>query len=83
MTRAKWKGPAIDNKPLNNEIVSKIYIKIIGRNTEILPVFLGKTFKVHNGKIFSQIKITEELIGYKFGEFFPTRKKFSYKKKKK
>lgn len=58
-------------------------IENYSRNTSILPQFTNKTVKIHNGKIFVKLKITNDMIGYKFGEFSPTRKKFSYKKLKK
>lgn len=38
--------------------------------------------QVYNGKTFITIKIVDEMVGYKVGEFVLTRKQFSYKKKK-
>lgn len=88
MSRAKWKNPFINIKLLshlkniesvekkNNEIFTK------SRNSIIIPQFVGKIFNIYNGKIFSKLQISEEMIGHKLGEFSPTRKKFSYKKKK-
>jgi len=51
------------------------------RNSIILPKFVGITFKIYNGKIFSNLTISDEMIGHKFGEFVPTKKKNSFKKK--
>lgn len=48
-----------------------------------MPKFVGITLQVYNGKTFTTIKIIEEMINYKLGEFINTRKQFSYKKKKK
>jgi len=73
MARAKWKGPYIDIES-NNSIVS--------RNSKIIPKFLGLTFKVHNGKSYQEITVTEDMLDHKFGEFSFTRKKFSFKKDK-
>jgi small subunit ribosomal protein S19 len=28
---------------------------------------------VHNGKIFNQVFVTEDMVGHKLGEFAPTR----------
>jgi small subunit ribosomal protein S19 len=53
------------------------------RRSIIVPEFLGQNFHVHNGKGFIKIKkISENMIGHKFGEFAPTRKKGAHKKKK-
>lgn len=87
MGRAKWKGPYIDNKLLNDfnklDLFSKISINVSSRSSEIVPNFIGKNFKIYNGKHFSNLKITEEMIGHKFGEFSSTRRKFTFKRKKK
>lgn len=34
---------------------------------------IGLTFNVHNGKSFIPVYVTENHIGYKLGEFAPTR----------
>ena len=53
------------------------------RNMKIYPKFLGKTVLVHNGKLYLKLKIKKEMIGFKFGEFIPTKKTFLFKKTKK
>jgi len=35
---------------------------------------IGYTFAVHNGKDFIQVRILEEMVGHKLGEFSPTTK---------
>ncbi len=86
MSRAKWKGPFITNDLLlmckKAKFLKKyeIYTKL--RNSTIIPFLVDLTINVYNGKNFSKIKITEKMIGHKLGEFAPTRKKFSFKKKK-
>nr|YP_001315122.1 ribosomal protein S19 [Chlorokybus atmophyticus]ABO15119.1 ribosomal protein S19 [Chlorokybus atmophyticus] len=55
--------------------------KIWSRRSTILPDFVGQSFEVHNGKLFIPVRITEEMIGHKFGEFASTRKKPVHKKK--
>ena len=80
MSRSKWKGPFVSNNLLSKTIKNKKEIITKSRNSTILPSFLGKSFKIYNGKIFHKILITEKMIGYKLGEFSPTRKKFFYKK---
>lgn len=87
MSRAKWKGPYV-SKNLIEKFKSKKNqrnkkeIQIMFRDSTILPNFVNHIFQVHNGKNFSKLVIKEEMIGKKFGEFSPTRKTFSFKKKK-
>jgi small subunit ribosomal protein S19 len=87
MNRVKWKGPYINNKLLkkieNTISSSKNVIKTTSKNSIIVPKFVGLTFQIYNGKTFITIKIIEEMINHKFGEFINTRKQFSYKKKNK
>lgn len=84
MSRANWKGPFIDSKYFN-EINSAKKNKnvIISRNSEIVPNFIGLTFNVYNGKLYSEITVNESMVGHKFGEFSFTRAKFVFKKKDK
>ncbi len=35
---------------------------------------VGFTFAVHNGKDFLQVRVVENMVGHKLGEFSPTRK---------
>jgi len=87
MSRATWKGPYLEKsliklaKKIKTEM--KFENSITSRKTVIIPFFIGKTFSIHNGKVFMKIKVTDEMLGHKFGEFSPTRKQFTYKKKKK
>ena len=39
----------------------------------ILPEFVGTNIAVHNGSKFIPVFITEDMVGYKLGEFAPTR----------
>jgi len=54
-----------------------IYTK--ARACTILPNHIGVEFQVHNGKDYIPVKVTEDMVGYKLGEFAATRKKFSYR----
>lgn len=87
MNRVKWKGPYINSKLLkkieNAISSSKNVIKTTSKNSIIVPSFIGLTFQIYNGKTFITVKIIEEMINHKFGEFINTRKQFSYKKKNK
>jgi small subunit ribosomal protein S19 len=83
MSRSKWKGPYINSANLKGvSTIKKQYLYVISRNSEILPKFLGLTFKVHNGKTYSEVSVNDTMIGHKFGEFVFTRSEFVFKKKK-
>jgi small subunit ribosomal protein S19 len=84
MSRSNWKGPYVNSEHLKNvELLKKKHAVLeISRDSEIIPEFLSLTFKIHNGKSYTEIDVIEEMIGHKFGEFSPTRAKFSFKKKK-
>jgi len=82
--RSLWKGPFICNNIIfdlkNNNSLNTV--KTTSRSTTVLPFLIGKTVKLHNGKFYISIKVTEEMIGHKLGEFVPTRLRHVYKKKK-
>jgi small subunit ribosomal protein S19 len=86
MSRVKWKGPYVKKNLLKNvKNLTSIYkngIKTNYKSSVILPKFIGLTIQVYNGKTFVAVKIVDEMVGYKLGEFVLTRKQFSYKKKK-
>ena len=50
-------------------------IKIWSRQSTILPHLIGKTVHIHNGIRFMPVRIVQEMVGHKFGEFSLTRKK--------
>ena len=83
MSRAKWKGPFVSDDLLQEFCTTKSEIYTSVRKSVIVPQFVGLIINVHNGKGFSKLKITEAMVGHKLGEFSPTRKRFSFKKKKK
>ena len=78
MARSLKKGPFIDDHLLKkvqkaNETGDKKPIKTWSRRSTILPEMIGLTFQVHNGRTFVPVYITENHVGYKLGEFAPTR----------
>lgn len=73
MTRSLWKGYFSEVAPNSSKIWS--------RRSMITPPFLFKNLLIYNGKNFITLKVTEEMIGHKFGEFANTRKKPKHKKK--
>lgn len=78
MSRSVWKGPFVDHflfKKVQKLSLAKQknIIKIWCRRSVILPLFVGYTFAVHNGKKFVNLRITEDMVGLKFGAFVNTR----------
>ena len=79
MARSLKKGPFADEHLMKkveaaNASTKKEVIKTWSRRSTIFPDFIGLTFAVHNGKEFVPVYITEDMVGYKLGEFVPTRK---------
>lgn len=76
MSRSSKKGPYVDPKILKK--VAKLDpgepIKTWARDSEISPEMVGRVFSVYNGKEFIEVKINEDMIGHRLGEFAPTRK---------
>jgi small subunit ribosomal protein S19 len=78
MPRSLKKGPFIDEHLLRkvlaqNEANTKNVIKTWSRRSMILPVMLGHTIAVHDGRKHVPVFITESMVGHKLGEFAPTR----------
>lgn len=78
MSRSIKKGPFIDTflaKKVEKARANKENkpIKTWSRRSTILPDMIGFTFNVHNGRAFVPVYITENHVGYKLGEFAPTR----------
>ena len=76
MTRSLKKGPYVDPRVLKK--LEKVkpgegVIKTWARNCTIIPAMVGYKFGVHNGKNHIEVLITEDMVGYKLGEFSPTR----------
>lgn len=78
MPRSLKKGPFIDEH-LQKKITKaqdqgdRQVIKTWSRRSTITPEMVGMTIAVHNGKKFIPVFITENMVGYKLGEFSPTR----------
>jgi small subunit ribosomal protein S19 len=78
MTRSLKKGPFIADHLLKK--VSKLrpgdktVVKTWSRASQITPAMVGFTFAVHNGKDFIQVRVVENMVGHRLGEFAPTRK---------
>jgi small subunit ribosomal protein S19 len=78
MSRSSKKGPWVDPK-LVKKIAGKkpadaASIKTWSRASEISPEMVGFAFAVHNGKDFIEVRVSEDMVGHRLGEFSPTRK---------
>lgn len=60
---------------------TEMLIKVNSRRSTILKPFVGKEVWIYNGQSYIKRKITETMVGHKFGEFAYTRKRYVYKKK--
>jgi small subunit ribosomal protein S19 len=78
MSRSLKKGPFVDPKLMKKVLNTKsglgIVIKTWSRASEIAPEFVGQVFGVHNGRTHVEVRVTEEMVGHRLGEFSPTRK---------
>jgi len=78
MSRSLKKGPYVDERIYRrveqmNEQGKREPIKTWARASTIVPEFVGHTFQVHNGRIFNEVFVTEDMVGHKLGEFSITR----------
>lgn len=53
-------------------------IKTQKRDIVIVPKLVGMTIAIHSGKEYFPVKITEEMLGHRLGEFAVTRKKVQH-----
>lgn len=78
MPRSLKKGPYVDKNLLEKMKKTKPQrgkiIKTWARDCTITPKMVGYTFGVYDGKEHVPIKVTEEMVGHKLGEFAPTTK---------
>ena len=82
MSRSLKKGPYVDERLLNKiegkNPGDKEVIKTWSRPCTITPEMVGFTFGVHNGRTFTSVYVTEDMVGHKLGEFSPTRTFFRH-----
>jgi small subunit ribosomal protein S19 len=78
MSRSIKKGPFVADQLLKkieklNIDREKKVIKTWSRASTIVPIMIGHTIAVHNGKEHLPVFITDQMVGHKLGEFSPTR----------
>ncbi len=78
MSRSVKKGPFIEAslkkkiEALNTRNEKKV-VKTWSRASVILPMMVGHTIAVHDGRKHVPVFISESMVGHKLGEFAPTR----------
>ena len=78
MSRSVKKGPYVEERLANriekmNEANEKKVIKTWSRSSTIFPSMVGHTIAVYDGRKHIPVYITTEMVGFKLGEFAPTR----------
>lgn len=78
MPRSAKKPPFVDYSLLKlirkaRESSKPIAIKTKSRRSVILPDMVGLMFQIYNGKTYVPVSVNETMVGYKLGEFAPTR----------
>lgn len=77
MSRSLKKGPYVDPK-LQKKVEAlkpgdKTVVKTWARSATITPAMVGFTIGVHNGRAHTPVRVVENMVGHKLGEFAPTR----------
>ena len=78
MSRSTKKGPYVDAKLLAKVLAQKKAgkkeaIKTWSRGSQIPPEFVGHSLQVHNGRVFIDVFVSEDMVGHRLGEFAATR----------
>ena len=78
MSRSLKKGPFVNEKlylkvERLNQQNKREPLRTWARASTIVPEFVGHTFQVHNGRVFIDVFVTEDMVGHKLGEFSHTR----------
>jgi small subunit ribosomal protein S19 len=78
MSRSLKKGPFVsfsilDKISLLNSKNSRNIILTWSRSSTVLPIMIGHTIAIYNGREHIPILISDQMIGHKLGEFVQTR----------
>lgn len=96
MSRSRWKPslflstnyknglqPSLEKKSVDQGTLYREKAPfLVLRSTLIFDDLVGETFRVHNGKGYTNVKVQEKMIGKKFGEFALTRRIAKHQVKK-
>ena len=78
MARSIKKGPYVEASLAKKfkravETQQRQPIKTWSRRSTITPEFVGYTIAIHDGRKHHPVFVTENMVGYKFGDFAPSR----------
>merc|ERR1712048_488148 len=77
MSRSLKKGPFVEASILMKleQIKERKDRKVTtkSRSSTVIPVMIGWTFLVYNGRTYISVLITDQIVGHKLGEFAFTR----------
>jgi len=78
MARSIKKGPYVEESLMKNfkravDSGQLQPIKTWSRRSTITPEFVGYTIAIHDGRKHVPVFITENMVGYKLGDFAPSR----------
>ncbi len=78
MARSLKKGPFVADHLLKkvekfNAQGEKKVITTWSRASTIVPIMIGHTIAVYNGREHLPVFVTDQMVGHKLGEFAPTR----------
>ncbi|SCV73027.1 BQ2448_6952 [Microbotryum intermedium] len=77
LARSAWKGPFFTSFPnVAESLRTNTPIRTTARSCTILPNFIGMRFLVHNGKQYVPVHVTPEMVGFKLGQFAPSRQPY-------
>jgi small subunit ribosomal protein S19 len=65
-------------KQVYEKTKNKDNVKTHHREMIVFPHMVGKVIKVHNGKAFVDVHVLPEMIGMRFGQLVPSRKRVSH-----
>jgi small subunit ribosomal protein S19 len=78
MVRSVKKGPFVAHHLLKKVVHistqdKKTTLETWSRSSIIVPIIIGHTIAVYNGREHLPVYITDQIVGHKLGEFSPTR----------
>ena len=78
MSRSLKKGPYVQDSLMRRfqkviQSGQRQPVKTWSRRSIVVPEFVGYTFAIHDGRKHVPVFITENMVGYKLGDFVPTR----------
>lgn len=78
MSRSLKKGPFIVERLLKKisklRVGDKTIVNTWSRDAVITPEMVGFTFGVHTGNKHVAVRVVENMVGHRLGEFAPTRR---------